>query len=109
MRLNFLKILLIIVVLLYQSTVYSKIVDNNEFNHKYLSDYFSALLSYDNQKNDQALEYFNSSKNLLNKHNKFLKAYVFSLVEDGQVSKAIKQIKYSKNSNNFNFFETYFL
>ena len=106
MRLNFLKILLIIVVLLYQSTVYSKIVDNNEFNHKYLSDYFSALLSYDNQKNDQALEYFNSSKNLLNKHNKFLKAYVFSLVEDGQVSKAIKQIKYSKNSNNFNFFET---
>ena len=106
MRLNLLKIFIIIVTLLYQSIAYSKATDKNEFNHKYLSNYFSALLSYDNQNNDRALEFFNSSKNLLNKHDKFLKEYVFSLVVDGQVSKAIKQIKYSKNENNSNYFET---
>jgi tetratricopeptide (TPR) repeat protein len=106
MRLNLLKIFIIIVTLLYQSIAYSKTTDKNEFNRKYLSNYFSALLSYDNQNNDRALEFFNSSKNLLNKHDKFLKEYVFSLVVDGQVSKAIKQIKYSKNENNSNYFET---
>ena len=106
MRLNLLKIFIIIVTLLYQSIAYSKATDKNEFNRKYLSNYFSALLSYDNQNNDRALEFFNSSKNLLNKHDKFLKEYVFSLVVDGQVSKAIKQIKYSKNENNSNYFET---
>jgi len=105
MRLNLLKIFFIIVTLLYQSTAYSKATDNNEFNLKYLSSYLSALLSYDNQNNDLALKYFNSSKNLLNEHDQFLKKYVFSLVADGQISKAIKYIQYSKNKNNSNFFE----
>ena len=105
MRLNLLKIFFIIVTLLYQSTAYSKATDNYEFNHKYLSSYLSALLSYDNQNNDLALKYFNSSKNLLNEHDQFLKKYVFSLVADGQISKAIKYIQYSKNKNNSNFFE----
>ena len=105
MRLNLLKIFFIIVTLLYQSTAYSKATDNNEFNHKYLSSYLSALLSYDNQNNDLALKYFNSSKDLLNEHDQFLKKYVFSLVADGQISKAIKYIQYSKNKNNSNFFE----
>ena len=105
MRLNLLKIFFIIVTLLYQSTAYSKATDNNEFNHKYLSSYLSALLSYDNQNIDLALKYFNSSKNLLNEHDQFLKKYVFSLVADGQISKAIKYIQYSKNKNNSNFFE----
>ena len=105
MRLNLLKIFFIIVTLLYQSTAYSKATDNNEFNHKYLSSYLSALLSYDNQNNDLALKYFNSSKDLLNEHDQFLKKYVFSLVADGQISKAIKYIQYSKNKNNSSFFE----
>ena len=105
MRLNLLKIFFIIATLLYQSTAYSKATDNNEFNYKYLSSYLSALLSYDNQNNDLALKYFNSSKNLLNEHDQFLKKYVFSLVADGQISKAIKYIQYSKNKNNSSFFE----
>ena len=105
MQIKLLKILLITIILLYQTTTYSKTSDLNKFNHKYLSNYFSALLSYDNQNNDRALKYFNSSKFLLNKHEKFLKQYVLSLIIDGQVSKAIKQIKYSKNENYSNFFE----
>jgi len=105
MRMNLLKILLITIFLSYQSTAYPKTNDLKDFNQKYLSNYFSALLSYDNQNNKKALKYFNSSKYLLNKHEKFLKKYVFSLIIDGQVSKAIKQIKYSKNKNNSDFFE----
>ena len=106
MRLNLLKIFIIIVTLLYQSIAYSKAADKNKFSRKYLSNYFSALLSYDNQNNDRALEFFNSSKNLLNKHDKFLKEYVFSLVVDGQVSKAIKQIKICYTTK-YNYKNTY--
>ena len=93
------KIFLIISIL-YHSELYSKTVDSKDFNHRYLSNYFSALVSFDNNNNKEALKYFNFSKKLLNEHEKFLKEYVFSLVEDDQVSKAIKQIKYSKNNNN---------
>ena len=91
--------------LLYQTNLFSKIVENNNFNQKYLSSYFSALLSYDNQNNQKALKYFNSSKFLLNKHDKFLREYIFSLVENGELSKAINQIKLSKNKKSSNFFE----
>ncbi len=105
MRINLVKVFFIIIIILYHTTAYSKKIDNNKFNQKYLSNYFSALISYDNQKNEKALKFFNSSKNLLRKHDSFLKEYVFSLVADGQVSKAIDQIKFGKNKDNSNFFE----
>tara|TARA_B100000131_G_scaffold316909_1_gene357844 strand:+ start:1000 stop:2679 length:1680 start_codon:yes stop_codon:yes gene_type:complete len=100
-----LKIFLIIVLLLYQTVAYSKASDKNDFNPRYLSNYFSALLSYDNQKNKDALKYFENSKVLIKQHDNFLREYVFSLVLDGQVSKAIKEVKFSKSQNNSNFFE----
>ena len=109
MRLNLIKIFFIILFALYQSTAYSQKLNKNKFNQRYLSDYFSALISYDNQNNEDALKFFNSSKYLLNKHDNFLKEYVFSLVSDGQVSKAIKVIKLNKNRNNSNFFEAQLL
>ena len=95
----------LITFILYHSELHSKTTANKDFNHRYLSNYFSALVSFDNNNNKEALKYFNFSKNLLNKHEKFLEEYVFSLVEDDQISKAIKQIKYSKNNNNSDFFE----
>ena len=82
-----LKIIIILSFLLYQTNLYSKSTETNEFNQKYLSNYLSALISYDNQNNDKALEFFNSSKFLIKKHDNFLKKYVFSLVLDGQVKK----------------------
>ncbi len=99
------KIIIILSFLLYQTSTYSKVSEKNQFNQKYLSNYFSALISYDNQKNDDALKFFKSSKSLIQKHDNFLKEYVFSLVLDGQIKRAIDQIKVSKNSNNSNFFE----
>ena len=101
-----LKIIIFLSFLLYQTGAYSKTTEKNEFNHKYLSNYFSALLSYDNQNHNDAIKFFNVSKKfLIKKHDNFLKRYVFSLVLDGQIKKAIDQIKILDNSNNSNFFE----
>ena len=99
------KIFLIFSFFLYQNLVYSNVNVDKEFNQKYLSDYFSALFSFNNQNNVQALKYFNSSKFLINKHDRFLKKYVFSLVENRKVKQAIKEIKVVKNDENKNFFE----
>ena len=100
------KILLIILSFLtLQTSTYSSTTVDKKFNQKYLSDYFSALVSSGNQKNEEALEYFNSSKFLIQKHDDFLKKYVFSLVLNGQVKKGIDQIKTSKNDINSNTFE----
>ena len=96
------KILIILFILLYQNAAYSKVTDKNDFNQKYLSNYFSALVSAGNQNNEDAIVFFNSSKFLINKHDNFLREYVFSLILDGQVKKAINQIK---RSDNHNFFE----
>ena len=101
----FLKIFYIIFSLLYQTVGYTKTSDKNDFNYKYLSSYFSALISFDNQKNNKALEFFESSKYLKKKHNNYLKEYVYSLVLDGQIKKAVNQIKSSRNTKNSNFFE----
>ena len=98
-------IIFILSFLLFQTNTYSNTSESNKFNQKYLSDYFSALISSKNQNNDDALKFFNSSKFLIKKHDNFLKEYVFSLVLDGQVKKAINQIKISKNEKNSNFFE----
>ena len=98
-------IIFILSFLLFQTNTYSNTSESNKFNQKYLSDYFSALISSKNQNNNDALKFFNSSKFLIKKHDNFLKEYVFSLVLDGQVKKAINQIKISKNEKNSNFFE----
>ena len=103
------KLVSIIIFFLYQNSLYSKTTADVDFNPKYLTNYLSALLAYDNQNNNKAIKYFNSSKNLIKKHDKFLKQYVFSLVLNGQIKDAIKQIKLSKNKNSANFFEAYVL
>ncbi len=97
----YLKILIFLFLLLYQNVTFSKVNETNDFNQKYLSNYFSALVSFDNQKNDDAIKFFNSSKFLIKKHENFLRNYIFSLILDGQVKKAINQIKHSKEANFF--------
>ena len=85
-------IIIILSFLLFQTNTYSNASTTNKFNQKYLSGYFSALISSGNQNNEDALKFFKSSKFLIKKHDNFLKEYVFSLVLDGQVKKAIDQI-----------------
>ncbi len=105
---NFFKFFLIIL-LFYQTSVYSKISNNSDFNSKNLSNYFSALLLFNNKKNSKALEHFSLSKQLINSHEPYLENYVNSLVIEGQVSKAIKELKFNLGKKNSNFFEAYLL
>ncbi len=100
-----LKFFFIIFALIYQTIGYTKTNDKNDFNYKFLSSYFSALVSFNNQKNNKALEFFESSKYLKKKHDNYLKEYVYSLVLDGQIKKAVNQIKTLRNLKNSNFFE----
>ena len=104
-----LKILIALTFFLYQNSVFSKTNDQSKFNHRYLSNYFSALISFDNNDNDKALKFFNSSKQLLDTHDNFLKEFTISLVENGKISKAIKQIKKANNSNQTDFYEAQIL
>ena len=105
MRIILIKIFFIVIICFYQSTAYSKTNDKSEFNHKFLSNYFSALISYDNQNNQKALKYFNLSKTLESKNQTYMKKYLFSMVNDGQINKAIRQIKFWKNNKDSDFFE----
>ncbi len=105
---NFIKFIIVILLFL-QSPLYSKIDNNIDFNSKNLSNYFSALLLFNNKKNLNALEHFSLSKSLINTHEPYLKNYIYSLVIDGQVSKAIKELQYNLGKKNSNFFEAYLL
>ena len=100
-----LKFFIILFIILYQSIAHSKTSNTNFFNQKYLSSYFSALISFNNQNSEKSIKYFNLSKNLKKTHNKFLENYVFSLVENEEINKAIKEIRYSKNSDSQNFYQ----
>ena len=100
-----LKLILFIVFFIYQTSAFSKTTDENDFNPKYLSNYLSAIISQNNQESDVAIKHFNSSKILINKHEKYLKKYVITLTVNGKVQKSINIIKQNKDQNNSNFFE----
>ena len=75
MRIKLLKIFFIAVALLYQLNAHSKTLEKSEFNHRYLSSYFSALVSLENQQNKESLKFFNHSRSLINFHKPYVKNY----------------------------------
>ena len=85
------KILTFILFLLYQTNSFSNVKINNQYNQEYLSDYFSAILSYANKNNRLAIRYFESSKTLLMQNSSYFDQYISSLVIEGKVKKAIKK------------------
>ena len=84
--------ILFISVLLYQSPLLSKSNSFSELNSKNLSKYFSGIVAFENKDNSQALDYFNSSKILIDKHDPYLERYIYSLVLENKVSQAIFMI-----------------
>ena len=96
-----------ILFLLYQNPLHSKSASFDDFDSKNLSKYFSGIVAYENKNNSKALNFFNTSKILLNKHEPYLKRYVYSLVLENKVNQAINVIK--QNKNNPEFFEKYLL
>ena len=101
--------ILVILVLFYQTSLYSKSTSFNDFNSRNLSNYFSGIIAYENKDNIEALKFFSASKILLNKHDKYLKRYVYSLVLEDKVAQAINVIKNSSNKDNSDFFESHIL
>ena len=105
---NLIKILVILSVF-YQTPVYSKSASFNDFNSRDLTNYFSGIIAYENKNNTDALKFFNASKILINKHDSYLKRYVYSLVLENKVAQAINIINNSKDKNNTDFFNAYIL
>ena len=106
---KYLKIILVTLLVFYQSPLYSKINQFNDFNLRNFSNYFSAVVAIDNQKNIDALKYFDSSLDLLNKHDPYLKKYVYSLISEKKYRKAMHILKSYKNTKNSDFFESHLL
>jgi len=105
MLVKFLKTLFIFLIFLYHSSVFSKSTENNNFNQRYLSNYFSALVSYENGDNELAIKYFDSTKNFLREYPAYFDKYVESLVLNNKVNEAINEIKFIKSKNNIDNFQ----
>ncbi len=106
---KFIKIFFILILILYHSSTFSKTNENNNFNQRYLSNYFSALVSHENGDNDLAIKYFNSTKSILKDHPSYFDKYIQSLVLKGNVQEAINQIKLFSSKNKVNNFQTFLL
>jgi len=100
---------ILIICLLYQTPLYSKSTSFNDINSKNISKYFSGIVAFENNTNTRALEFFNSSKILINRHDPYLKRYIYSLVLENKVSQAINVTKNNKDLSNTNFFDAYLL
>ena len=96
---------LITFIILHQDIAKAKKPDPNNFNQKYLSNYFSAIISAKNQNDLKAISYFNNSKNLIKFHKNFLENYVFSLVSSGRIRRSIVELKKFNSENLDIFFE----
>ena len=101
--------IILFLLLIYQSPVFSKSDIYKDFDSKNLSNYFSGIVAFENKNNSKALDYFNSSKILINRHDPYLEKLVISLVLENKVSNAINIIKTNQGKNNSNFFEAYIL
>ena len=100
---------ILILVILYQTPLYSKSNTFNNFDKRNLSNYLSGIIAYENKDNTKALKFYNSSKILLNNHDLFLKRYVNSLILENKIIQATNIVKMNKTNKNTNFFEAYLL
>ncbi len=94
-----------IVSLFYQSHSYSKSTSSKKINLNSASKYFSGIVAFENKNNSKALDFFNSSKILLNTHAPYIKRYIFSLVLDNKISNAINVVKENSRESSLNFFD----
>jgi len=107
MLIKFFKFALIL--LFYQSPLYSKSKTSNDFNSQHLSSYFSGIVAYKNNDNFQALKFFKSSRYLIKQHNLYLENYIYTLVLEGKVRRAVSEIKQNLTTDNSNFFEAHLM
>ena len=100
---------LALILLFYQTPLYSKSMNLNDFNTHHLSNYFSGIVAYENNDSAQALKFFKSSKYLIKQHGSYLKSYIYALVLEGEVQQATNEIKKNLTKDNSNFFEVHLI
>ena len=91
----------LVIFLIYQTSSFSKVSDVNKFDQKNLSNYFSAVLSINNNDAKNSLKFLENSKILNDRHEEHFKNYIKSLVANEKIDLAIKKIKYSPNNYSF--------
>ncbi len=91
----------LVIFLIYQTSSFSKVSDVNKFDQKNLSNYFSAVLSINNNDAKNSLKFLENSKILNDAHEEYFKNYIKSLVANEKIDLAIKKIKYSQNNYSF--------
>ncbi len=101
--------LILIFIILYQNPLYSKSTSFKDFNSRTLSNYFSGIVAFENKENAKSLDFFYTSKVLLNKHEPYFKRYIYTLVIENKINEAINIIKQKKNINELQFFESHLL
>ncbi len=101
--------LILVFIILYQNPLYSKSTSFEDFNSRTLSNYFSGIVAFENKDNAKSLDFFNTSKVLLNKHEPYFKRYIYTLVLENKINEAINIIKQKKNRNDLQLFESYLL
>ena len=101
--------LILIITFFYQSPLYSKSRALNNFNSHYFSNYLSGIIAYENKNNSEALDFFKSSKFLIDKHQPYFERYIYSLVLENNVKSAAKEIKKNLGKNNPKFFEAFLI
>ena len=99
----------LILLLFYQSQSYSKSNTFDNLDSKNLSNYFSGIIAFENKDNSNALDFFQSSKILISKHDPYLKRYVSSLVLENKILQAINIVRNNFGNENTNFFDAYLL
>ena len=99
--------IILISLILYQNPLYSKSPSFEEINSKNISKYFSGIIAYENKDNTKALDFFNSTKILLNYHDSYLRRYIISLVLEDNITTAINVLKQNKDTPPF--FEKFIL
>lgn len=95
--------ILIFFIFILNSIVYSanqKIL----YSRKSISNYFSGIISSNNNNNKLALKYFNNLNHLKNNHNQFNREMIFTLVQTKEISKLFLYLKKLKKKN-LNFFD----
>ena len=92
---NFLKIIFFCLIIFNQNNVYSQNIKKS-FNKEKVADYFSSLVSYNNDESRQFLNSFVSSRLLESSNKEYVSHYLISLVLEGKISKAITKAKIVK-------------
>ena len=104
------KILFILIItLFYKTPLFSKSASFENFNSQNFSKYFSGIVAFENKDNSEALKFFDSSRILIENHDPYLKRYLYTLVLENKVNKAINLVKSNKERDNINFFDAYLL